>query len=143
MAEVKESMLTLLKLLAHSAMTAFFVIAIAAAGTLTAFALAKICGGNNHVVCYGIWLALEVPFLLGILFVVATQVLHQTDEFFSSLRKALKSIARDLRGIRKELTNRGGKPSARKRVARASSTKAISPADGEVVLRLKKTDEAA
>lgn len=143
MAEVKESMLVLLKLLAHSLMTALFVIAIAASGTATTFVIALVCGGSNHALCYGIWIALEVPFVFGIALVVTSQILNQADEFFSSLRKTLKSIVRALRGIRQELSNRGGKSSARKRVARATSKKAIGPAAGEAVVRLKKTDEAA
>lgn len=143
MAEVKDSMLVLVKLLAHSLMTALFVIALAAAGTLTAFALGNICGGSNHLLCYVIWMALEAPLLLGIAFVVISQILNQTDEFFSSLRNAVKSIARTWRGIRKELTNRGGKRCAQKRATRGSSTKGVNQVVGDVVLQLKKTDEAA
>lgn len=143
MAEVKQSLLTLLKLLAHSVMTAIFVIAIAAAGTATTFALASICGGTNHVLCYAIWLALELPFLLGIVFVVATQVLHQTDEFFSTLRTALKSIARALKGIRRELSDRGRKRYTRKRITRTTLPKAIGPAVSDAVVQLKNTDDEA
>jgi hypothetical protein len=143
MAEVKESLIVLLKLLAHSLMTALFVVAIAAAGTATTFALARICGGSNHTLSYGIWIALEVPFVIGIALVVTSQVLNQADEFFSLLRKVLKSILRALRGIRKELTGRGSQRRARRRVVRAVSTKSISPTTDDTVVRLKKTDEAA
>lgn len=141
MAEVKESMIVLLKLLAHSLMTALFVVATAAASTAITFALAHICGGSNHALCYGIWIALEVPFVFGIALVVVSQVLNQADEFFSSLQKVLKSIVRALRGIRKELTGRGSQRHARRRVVRAGSTKSISLTTGDTVVQMKKVDE--